>query len=209
MIEKKIETLKTGTTTVGVMGKDFVILAAERKATMGYLVASQDAQKIFKIDERLGMTIAGLVGDAQALIRYIRAELKLYKLQEERPIELEAASTLIANILYSRRFYPYIVQLVVAGYDSKPSLFTLSPDGSVMPEKFFSTGSGSPIAFGVLENEIKEDLSIEDAKRIAVRAVRAATKRDIASGGSGIDAVVINKSGFKILDDDEVKKLAG
>lgn len=209
MLEEIQKKVKTGTTTVGIVAKDGVVLAAERKATMGYLVASQNAQKIFKIDERLGMTIAGLVGDAQALIRYIRAELKLYKLQEERPIELEAASTLIANILYSRRFYPYIVQLVVAGYDSKPSLFTLSPDGSVMPEKFFSTGSGSPIAFGVLENEIKEDLSIEDAKRIAVRAVRAATKRDIASGGSGIDAVVINKSGFKILDDDEVKKLAG
>lgn len=208
MLEEVQKKVKTGTTTVGIVAKDGVVLAAERKATMGYLVASQDAQKIYEIDDRLGMTIAGMVGDAQALIRYIRAELKLYRLQEERPIELEAASTLIANILYSRRFYPYIVQLVVAGYDSKPSLFTLSPDGSVMPEKFFSTGSGSPIAFGVLENEFKEGMTIEDAKRVAVRAVRAATKRDIASGGSGIDAVVINRSGFRRLGEEEVTKLA-
>jgi len=204
-IEKK---MKTGTTTVGIMANDVVILAAERKATMGYLVASQDAEKIHQIDEKLGMTIAGVVGDAQALIRYVKAELKLYALQEGKRMTTEAASTLIANILYSRRFYPYIVQLVVAGYDSKPWLFTMSPDGSVMPEKYFSTGSGSPVAFGVLENEFRENLSVEEAKKLAVRAVRAATKRDIASGGSGIDAVVISRAGFKRVSDEEVKKLA-
>jgi proteasome beta subunit len=209
MLEEVDKKVKTGTTTVGIVAKDAVVLAAERKATMGYLVASQDAQKIYQIDDNLGMTIAGLVGDAQALLRYIRAELKLYKLQEEKKIGIESASTLIANILYSRRFYPYIVQLVVAGHDGKPGLFTLSPDGSVLPEKYFSTGSGSPIAFGVLENDFDENLDLEKAKRLAVRAVRAATKRDIASGGSGIDAVVISHSGFKRLSDDEVKKLAG
>ncbi len=209
MLEEMQKKVKTGTTTVGIVAKEGVVLAAERKATMGYLVASQDAQKIYQIDDKLGMTIAGLVGDAQALLRYIKAELKIYKLQEEKKMGLEAASTLISNILYSRRFYPYIVQLVVGGYDSEPGLFTLSPDGSVMPEKYFSTGSGSPVAFGVLENEFKEGMEIQQAKKLAVRAVRAATKRDIASGGSGIDAVVISKSGFKRLDDDEVKKLAG
>ncbi len=204
-IEKK---MKTGTTTVGIMANDAVVLAAERKATMGYLVASQDAEKIHQIDEKLGMTIAGVVGDAQALIRYVKAELKLYALQEGKTMTTEAASTLIANILYSRRFYPYIVQLVVAGYDSKPSLFTMSPDGSVMPEKYFSTGSGSPVAFGVLENEFKGNMAVEDATKLAVRSVRAATKRDIASGGSGIDAVVISKAGFKRVSDEEVKKFA-
>jgi proteasome beta subunit len=171
-------------------------------------VASQDAEKIHQIDDKLGMTIAGMVGDAQALIRYIRAEIRLYKLREEEVMSTEAASTLIANILYSRRFYPYIVQLVVAGFDKGPGLFTLSPDGSVMPDKFFSTGSGSPIAFGVLENEFKEGLDVEKATKLAVRAVRAATKRDIASGGSGIDAVVISSAGFKKVSDSEVRKLA-
>jgi len=209
MLEEIQKEVKTGTTTVGIVAKDAVVLAAERKATMGYLVASQDAQKIYKIDDNLGMTIAGLVGDAQALIRYIKAELKLYRLQEEKTIGLKAASTLIANILYSRRFYPYIVQLVVAGYDSKPGLFTLSPDGSVLPEKYFSTGSGSPIAFGVLENDFKDSMELDKAKKLAVRAVRAATKRDIASGGSGIDAVVVSRAGFKRVSDEEVKKLAG
>jgi proteasome beta subunit len=200
--------MKTGTTTVGIIAKDVVILAAERKATMGYLVASQDAEKIHQIDDRLGLTIAGVVGDAQAIIRYIKAELKLYSLQEGKTMSIESSSTLMANILYSRRYYPYIVQLVVAGYDTKPQLYTLSPDGSVMPEKYFSTGSGSPVAFGVLENEYKEGVSADEAVRIAVRAVRAATKRDIASGGSGIDAVVISKSGYRKVSDDEVRKIA-
>jgi proteasome beta subunit len=208
MMEQMEKGMKTGTTTVGITASDAVVLAAERKATMGYLVASQDAEKIHQIDDNLGMTIAGMVGDAQALIRYIKAELKLYALQEGKKMTTEAASTLIANILYSRRFYPYIVQLVVAGYDSKPSLFTMSPDGSVMPEKYFSTGSGSPVAFGVLENEFRENLSVEEAKKLAIRAVRAATKRDIASGGSGIDAVVVSKAGFKRVSDEQVKKLA-
>jgi proteasome beta subunit len=208
MMEQIEKHVKTGTTTVGITAEDAVVLAAERKATMGYLVASQDAEKIHQIDERMGITIAGVVGDAQALIRYIKAELKLYTLQEGKVMSTESASTLISNIMYSRRFYPYIVQLVVAGHDGKPGLFTLSPDGSVMPEKYFSTGSGSPVAFGVLENDFKEGMNTEDAKRLAVRAVRAATKRDIASGGSGIDAVVISKSGFKRVSDGEVRKFA-
>jgi proteasome beta subunit len=209
MMEHDIEKhMKTGTTTVGIIAKDAVILAAERKATMGYLVASQDAEKIHQIDEKLGVTIAGVVGDAQAIIRYIKAELKLYSLQEGKVMSIESSSTLMANILYSRRYYPYIVQLVVAGYDTKPQLFTLSPDGSVMPEKYFSTGSGSPVAFGVLENEFKDGISADEAVRLAVRAVRAATKRDIASGGSGIDAVVISRSGYRKVNDDEVRKIA-
>jgi len=208
-MEHEIEkNMKTGTTTVGIIADDAVILAAERKATMGYLVASQDAEKIHQVDDKLGMTIAGVVGDAQALIRYIKAEMKLYTLSEGKKMGVESSSTLIANILYSRRFYPYIVQLVVAGYDDKPGLFTLSPDGSVMPEKYFSTGSGSPVAFGVLENEFRERMTTEEATKLAVRAVRAATKRDIASGGSGIDAVVISKSGYKKVSDEVVKKLA-
>ncbi|MCD6495809.1 MAG: archaeal proteasome endopeptidase complex subunit beta [Candidatus Aenigmarchaeota archaeon] len=202
------EKMKTGTTTVGIIANDAVVLAAERKATMGYLVASQDAEKIHQVDDHLGMTIAGVVGDAQALIRYVKAELKLYELNESRKMSVESASTLIANILYSRRFYPYYVQLVVAGYDGKPGLFTLSPDGSVMPEKYFSTGSGSPIAFGVLEEQYKDGMSADEAVRVAVRAVRSATKRDIASGGSGIDAVVISKSGYKKVSDEQVKKIA-
>ncbi len=201
-----IEKLKTGTTTVGVVCKDCVVLGAERKATMGYLVANPDVRKISKIDEHIAMTVAGLVGDAQALERLIKAELKLYRLHEERKISVKAAATLIANILYARRYFPYYVQLVVGGYDKKPRLYSFGPDGSLIEEKkFFSTGSGSPIALGVLENDYKEGMSPEEAKKLVAKAINAAAKRDIASGGSGIDIVLIDSKGVHKVPEEEIK----
>ncbi len=199
--------LKTGTTTVALIAKDAVVLAADRKATMGYLVASKDAKKIIKLDEHIGMTIAGVVGDAQTLERYLKAELKLYKLHEDRRIAVKSAASLTANILYSRRFYPYFVQLIIAGYDTKPQIFTLAPDGSVIEEKYYSSGSGSPMVFGVLEHDYTDGMEVEDAKKLAVQAVAAAVKRDIASGGSGIDLVVIDKKGVHEFTDAETNKL--
>ncbi len=207
-MENEIKKLKTGTTTVGLVCDKAVILGAERKATMGYLVASKYAKKILQIDEHIAMSIAGVVGDAQALDRYIKAELKLYKLQEGEKISVKAASNLMGNILYSRRFFPYIVQLVIGGYDDGPKLFSLAPDGSVMEEKeYFSSGSGSPMAFGVLEDGFKEGMDIESAKKLVARAIKAATKRDIASGGSGIDITIVDSRGVHEVPEDEVKKL--
>ncbi len=206
-MEDKLKRLKTGTTTVGVICDGAVVLGAEKKATMGYLVASKDTTKIRQLDEHVAMTIAGVVGDAQALDRYIKAELKLYKLNEGEKIPVGSAANLVANILYSRRFYPYIVQLVVGGYDSKPRLFSFDPSGGMQEEsEYFSTGSGSPTAFGVLEDKFKKGMSVESAKEMVVRAIHAATKRDIASGGSGIDVAVIDSRGFHKAPEDEVKK---
>ena len=200
--------VKTGTTTLGLICDKAVVLAAERKATMGYLLANKDTLKILQLDDHLGMTIAGVVGDAQALQRYIKAEVKLYSLQEERRIPIKSAASLIAAILYSRRFYPYIVQLVVGGYDTEPRLFSLALDGSNLEEKeFYSSGSGSPMAFGVLEDTYHKGMTLEEGKRLAARAVLAATKRDIASGGSGIDVVVIDSKGFRKVPDEDVQKM--
>jgi proteasome beta subunit len=209
-MDEKIEKLKTGTTTVGVICDGAVVLGAEMKATMGYLVASKVAEKILQVDDHIGMTIAGSVGDAQTLDRYIKAELKLYKLREERRIPVKAAATLVSNILYSRSYFPYIVQLVIGGYDGKPTMFSLAPDGSVMEEKeYFSTGSGSPMAFGVLEDGYKKGMKVDDAKKLVVRAIKAAVQRDIASGGSGINVAVVDSRGFRMVSQEEVKKIAG
>jgi proteasome beta subunit len=207
MDTEKIEKLKTGTTTVGAIGADAVILGADRKATMGYLVASKDSQKIFQLDDHVGMTIAGVSGDAQALGRYIKAEFRLYELKEGSKITINGAAILVANILYSRRFYPYIVQLIVGGHDGKPGLFSFDPAGGMSEEKdYFSTGSGSVMALGVLEDKYKKGMETGDLKKLVARAVHAATKRDIASGGSGIDLVVIDSKGFHRIGDSEVNK---
>ena len=208
---KNVKINKTGTTTVGLICKDGVVLAAEKKSTMGYLVASKESEKILQIDDHLALTIAGASGDAQAVARYLKAECKLFAVQNKRKISVKGAATLLANILYSGRwtFLPYMVQLILAGYDnSGPSVFVLDAIGSVEEErKFFSTGSGSPIALGVLEDRYKENLSIEDGIKIAVKAIKAAIERDIASGGKTIDVVVITKEGVKTVERDKVEKL--
>lgn len=201
--EEKPEIRKTGTTTVGIVCKDGVVLAAEKKSTMGYLVANKESIKILPIEDNIAMTIAGASGDAQALVRYMRAECKLFGLQHKRKISVKGASTLLANILQSGRwtFIPYMVQLIVAGYDdSGPSIYTLDAIGSVEEEKkFFSTGSGSPIALGVLENKYKEGIPTEEGAKLAVQSIKAAIERDVGSGGVGIDVAVISKDGIVFL----------
>jgi proteasome beta subunit len=206
-----MEGIKSGTTTVGIICKDGVVLAAERKATMGYLVASKEDTKISQIMPHIAITQAGMVGDIQALTRYITAESNLYELRNRKRIPLSAAANILANILYGGRwsFFPYMVQLIMAGYDDKgPGMFILHADGSQLEEKkFFSTGSGSPMAFGVLETLFKEGISVEEGKKIAVKAVKAAVERDIASGGIGMDVAVIDQKGFNLLKKQEIDKM--
>jgi len=209
--EEKPEIRKTGTTTVGLVCKDGVVLASEKRSTMGYLVASKESIKILPIEEHLAMTIAGASGDAQALVRYMKAECKLFRIQNKRKISVKGASTLLGNILQSGRwsYIPYMVQLIMAGYDdSGPSIFTLDAIGSVEEEKkFFSSGSGSPIALGVLENKYKDDISAEEGVKLAVQSIKAAIERDIGSGGKGIDVAVITKEGLRFLEKEKVESL--
>jgi proteasome beta subunit len=206
-----VEGIKSGTTTVGIICKDGVVLAAEKKATMGYLVAAKEDTKISKIMPHIAVTQAGMVGDIQALTRYITAEANLYELRNKKRIPLSAAVNLLANILYGGRwsFFPYMIQMIMAGYDENgPGMFILHPDGSQLEEKkFFSTGSGSPMAFGVLEALFKEGMTVDEGKKIAVKAVKAAVERDIASGGVGIDVAVIDQKGFRMLSKQEVEKI--
>lgn len=205
--EEKPEVRETGTTTVGLVCKDGVVLAAEKKSTMGYLVASKESEKILPVDDHIAITTAGVSGDAQTLARYLRAELKLFSLQNQRKIGVKGAATLLANILQGNKFFPFYVQIILAGYDdSGPVIYSLDAIGGTEEEKkFFSTGSGSPIALGVLEDSYKDGLSVEDGSKIALRSVKAAIERDIASGGKAIDVAVINKSGIKITRHDLAK----
>lgn len=205
------EGIKSGTTTIGLICKDGVVLAAERKATMGYMVASKDDLKITQIAPHIGMTQAGMVGDLQALAKYLKAETKLFELRNNKRISVRATAALLSNILYGGRwsFFPYMIQIILAGFDEDgASLFILHPDGSKLEEKrFFSTGSGSPFAFGVLEATYKDGLTTEEGKKIVKKAIRAAVERDIGSGGKGMDIAIIDKQGFRLLSEEEVEKI--
>ncbi|HEB37091.1 MAG TPA: archaeal proteasome endopeptidase complex subunit beta [Thermoplasmatales archaeon] len=197
---------KTGTTTLGLVCKDGVVLGTERRATMGTLIAHKKTKKLFKIDDHLALTTAGLVGDVQVLARYLSAEAKLYKLSREIKMPVEAAATLMANILNQRKFYPYYVQLIIGGYDlTGGHIYSLDAAGGAIPDKYTSTGSGSPYAFGVLEDHYHDDMTVDEGIDLAIRALGAAMKRDSASG-DGFDIVTITKDGFNILTDEEINK---
>jgi proteasome beta subunit len=198
------EELKTGTTTLGLVCKDGVVLATERRATMGTLIAHKVTKKLFKIDENLGLTVAGLVGDAQVLARYLSAEVELYKLKRNTSMTVKAASTLMSNILSGRRYFPYWVALLIGGIDNEGGhVYSLDAAGGAIEDKYVTTGSGSPYVYGVLEDHYKEGLSTSDGIDLAIRALNAAMKRDAASG-DGLDVAVIKKKEFKRLSEDEV-----
>ena len=205
--ESNRETVKkTGTTTVGLVCKDGIVMASDRRATMGYFIASKDIDKIYPINDHIAMTIAGGVGDAQMLVRWMKAEAKLYELKQEKKISVEAAATLLANILAQYKFFPFYVQLLLGGIDEKPRLFSVDMLGGITEEKMTSTGSGSPIAYGVLEEFFQEDKPVEANLPIAAKAVRAAMRRD-AGSGENIDLTYITRQGFRRMDRDDVKKL--
>lgn len=192
---------KKGTTTVGIMANNCVVLAAESKATLGNLVSSKEAKKVFQLDDRIAVTISGSVGDAQQLIRVMQAELNLYKM-ENGESNVSAAMTLLSNIMQSSRYYPYITMMILGGVDSEGlHIFNIDPMGGVTEDKYTSTGSGSPIAFGVLESCFKENMQKDDAVSLAIKAIKAAKERDVYTGGKRIDVAVITEKGIEFLSE--------
>ena len=174
-----------GTTTIGVVCKDGVILASDTRVTMGFYVAHKFGKKVYKIDDHLGMTIAGTVADAQRVVDILTANAQLYKINLNRPMPVNSAARLTANLLFSARYVPLATQVLIGGIDETgPHVFNLDPFGSLTEEKFVSTGSGSPIAYGVLEDKYREDMSVKELLPTIVKAVNAAMKRDVASGNS-------------------------
>jgi len=174
---------------------------------MGSFIASREAKKIYQVDDRIGMTTAGAVGDAQVLARIIAVEAKLYKVRREEPMTVGAVSTLLSNILSTQRHLPYMTQLIVGGISRNgPRLYSLDPLGGQIEErKVVATGSGSPIAYGILEDRYKDDISLDDGVNLAVRAIQAAVKRDAASG-DGIEVVTITPDAYTTLDEEEISK---
>ncbi|KAA0000802.1 MAG: archaeal proteasome endopeptidase complex subunit beta [Thermoplasmata archaeon] len=197
---------KKGTTTLGLVCKDGIVAAAEHRATMGTMIAHKVAKKIFKIDEHLLLTTAGLVGDAQILARFLKVEAELYKLEREEKMPVRGAAILMANILNQRKFYPYYVQLIIGGVDSTGAhVFSLDPAGGAIEDVYTTTGSGSPYVFGVLEDHYRKDMSIEEGIDLAIRAMVAAMKRDSASG-DGIDVVAITEKEYRELTNEEIEE---
>ena len=201
------ELMMKGTTTIGVVCKNGVILSSDTRVTMGYFVAHKKGKKIYKIDDHLAMTIAGTVADAQWTVDVLKVNAQLYKLTNKRKMPVSAAARLIANLLFSSRYFPLITQVLIGGVDDTGShVYSLDPFGSLTEEKCVATGSGSPVAYGVLEDQYREDATVEELLPVVVRAVHSDMKRDAASGDS-FDVAVIDERGFRELTEEEKKKI--
>ena len=193
-----------GTTTVGLECSDGVVLAADTRATAGFLyIAHRHVKKIAKLDEHISMTIAGSVADAQNLVDILRYHANIYRLESRAPMPVKACARLASNIFFSQRYAPYIAEVLVGGYDLEgPAVYNIDLFGSLNREKFVSTGSGSPVAYGILESEFKEGMSVDEASKIAARAIAAAIKRN-AGTGDGVDVVIMDQKGYRELSKEE------
>lgn len=193
-----IEKALRGTTTVGIATRDFVVLAADKRASAGVYVAHRNVRKIEIIDDKTAMTIAGLVADAQILANYLRLESRLYQIRTRQRMSIRAMGSLLALILNESKYFPYVVQLLIGGIDvdDRPRLYQLNVFGDLTEERYVATGSGSPVAIGVLESNYSEEMDLDKAIAIAREAVSSAIKRDVFTG-EGIDVVAITRSGIK------------
>jgi len=170
--------------------QDGVILASDTRVTMGYFIAHKQGKKVYKIDDHIGMTIAGSVADAQKVIDIITANAKLYKINLNRPMPIASAARMTSNLLFSAR--GLMAQVLVGGVDDTgPHVFNLDPFGSLVEDKMTSTGSGSPLAIGVLEDKFKEGMTIEQALPVA--------------SGNNYNIIVIDNNGYRELSDAEKK----
>lgn len=204
-----IEKLKKGTTTVGIVCKNGIVLAADKRATAGFVV-NKKAQKIFQITDNMAITMAGLVSDAQLLTKLITAQIKLKDIQTNRKTTVKECANLLGGMLYSNLRKPSMIQSVVgfllAGFDKEGKhLYDLGIDGSITKsEDYVSDGSGSVFAIGVLEAQYKEGLDLNEGVKLAIKAITSALNRDVATG-NGIDIWTISEKGVIPVFHKEIK----
>ena len=187
-----------GATTVGIKSKEGVALASERRLTYGYFVMSKNVRKVFEITPKIGAACAGFVGDMQALIRDAKAEANLYRYTYGREPQVRTVAKILANYLFGSRFAPYLTETIVGGFDdSGAHIVVLDPLGSMIEDDYAVIGSGGEIAIGVIESSYRPDLSLDELRELAVKAVKASMARDAASG-NGIDVLLFTKEGLKV-----------
>jgi len=201
------EKILRGTTTVGIRAKDGVVLCADMRASAGYFIANNNTMKIQKIDDHAAMTMAGGVADAQNITDILRYHANIHRIQKQEPIPIKSLTRLTSLIFHQNRGYPFIADILVGGYDNNgPALFNIDMFGSVEEKIYVTTGSGSPVAYGLLEEEYRDDLTVVEAKVIALRAVKAAITRNIGTG-DGINVSIIDKDGYHLLTKDQKKSI--
>jgi proteasome beta subunit len=187
-----------GATAVGIVARDGVILASEKRLSYGGYILSRRAKKVFRIADRIGFACAGLVSDMQSLADLIRAEIRILELELNRSASVRSAAKLTSNILIYHRMYPLLTEIVVGGYDRDEgySLYVLDPLGVVLPDNYTALGSGAEVAIGVIESGYRRDIGLMDARELAIKSIKAASMRD-ATSGDGVDLLLISENDVK------------
>ncbi|MEX2684704.1 MAG: proteasome subunit beta [Candidatus Sigynarchaeota archaeon] len=199
---QEVQIVIPGAVSIGIKCTDGVVLANERRSIWGYTVISESVKKVFRITDRIGFTIGGLISDMQMLTKIMRANANLYELDKEVPIKVKSLTKLLSNFLYQRKLAPFYTQIIVGGVDSDgPQLYTLDPAGSLIPDDFAAVGSSTTLAISILEAEYAPSITVEKAKALAEKAIVNSIKRDATVGG-GIDMLIITNSGSTGLSKD-------
>jgi proteasome beta subunit len=185
-----------GATVVGITYNGGVVLAAEKRVSFGNFVVNKNIKKTFPVTRHVGAACAGMVADMQVLVRQVEALAKIRKLETRRDIPPNSIAKLMSVIMFERRYFPLLTQVIVGGVDGKPQIFTLDPLGSVLPDEYAAVGTGAEMALGIMDAEFKANMTEEKAKDLAVRAIKSAIQRDAASG-DGIDVLFVTRDGTK------------
>lgn len=185
-----------GATVVGITFDKGVVLAAEKRFTYGKFIMSRTGKKVFSITNRVGAACAGMISDMQMLVRNMQALIKLKELETGREPAPRAVAKLMSVLMFENRLMPLITQVIVGGVNEKPEIYVLDPLGSLIRDEYASVGTGAETAIGVIEAEFKKEMSEDEAKNLAIKAIRMAIRRDSGSG-DGVDLLIITKEGTR------------
>jgi proteasome beta subunit len=183
-----------GATAVGISFNNGVLLASEQRVSFGNFLVNKNTKKTFVLTENVGAACAGMVADMNVLARQVAALSKIRKMEIRRKVPTNSVAKLMSVIMFERRYFPLLTQVIVGGYDDKPRIYTLDPLGSLLPDEYAAVGSGAEMALGILDGQYDSQMSEDDAKKLAIKSIKAAIQRD-ASSGDGIDILTISNRG--------------
>ncbi|MGA2664313.1 MAG: proteasome subunit beta [Nitrososphaerales archaeon] len=196
-----------GTTTVGLVCSDGIILATDTRVTAGGFIAHKRGKKLLQVTGNLAVTISGGVADAQNVVDTLKYYARSYQIEKGVPLTVKSAARILSNVLFSSRYYPYIASVLVGGYDREGgAIYNLDFFGSILKENVTATGSGSPVALGVLEEGYHEGMTVAKALPVAANAIIAAMRRNVFTGDH-FDIAIIDKSGFREVPEQEKERL--
>jgi len=210
--ELKNSILKTGTTILGIVCKDGVVMAADRQSTAGTIVMNKDSQKIREVNDYLLFAGTGMVSDIQRSVKLAAAELRLKELRSKSRPGVKQGANLVAAMIYQSIRQPTMLQFMVGSLiggvneDGTAELYSIDPSGGIKQIEDYDAnfGSGMPFVLGLLERQYKEDMTVREGIELAVEAIKSATQRDVGSG-YGIDIFTITKEGIKKVVEKEIK----